>query len=52
MSVVKEEGPWEEALFQLGVRAVVCECPISFVDWGKVSRAVARFSGAYSCGDW
>ncbi|RVW59478.1 hypothetical protein CK203_104155 [Vitis vinifera] len=27
------------------MRAMVCECPISFVDWAKVVRALARFLG-------
>ena len=27
------------------MRAMVCECPISFVDWAKVARALARFLG-------
>ncbi|KAJ9685011.1 hypothetical protein PVL29_017154 [Vitis rotundifolia] len=47
VNVVKEEGPRRGGLVPIGrwVRAMVCECPASFVNWAKVDRALAKFLG-------
>ena len=47
VSVVKEEGPRRGGLVPIRrwTRAMVCECPASFVNWVEVGCAMARFLG-------